>query len=334
MNVLFVGMGYMGQERLKVLIKLKSKFKLNIVGYYDPKVKYVKYKNFKYTSIKKLSIKFLKEKKISICVLSTPHNLIKKYSLMCLNSKLPINLFIEKPFGLNLKEAKKIYSSKNKNQKIFVGLNYRYFTGINNLLTDIKAKKFGKINSIQINFGHGHNPNILKSWKLKKKIAGGGVILDPGIHVINLIQLFCKDHLKVEYVKKTKNFWKTGIEEEVVIVLSSKKIPIINISLSVMKWRSTFEILGNGDKGYWILNGRGRSYGPQKYLTGKRWGWLSGKKQRSTEKIVTTSEEKDIFLTEMLCVLKKIKKINIPLSPCSGHEALNTMSLINKIYDF
>ena len=93
-----------------------------------------------------------------------------KYSKICLSSNLPLNLLIEKPLGLNYNQAKKIISYKRKNQNIFVGLNYRFFSGVTKLLSHIKQKKFGQINSIQINFGHGHKPNILNSWKLKKNI--------------------------------------------------------------------------------------------------------------------------------------------------------------------
>ena len=30
---------------------------------------------------------------------------------------------------------------------------------------------------------------------------------------------------------------------------------------------------GLGTEGYGIIEGRGRSYGPQKYIKGERWGW-------------------------------------------------------------
>ena len=201
------------------------------------------------------------------------------------------------------------------------------------MLNDIKKKKFGKINSLLINFGHGHNPKILKSWKLKKKYAGGGVILDPGIHILNLIQLFCTN-IKIKYIKKIKNFWKTGIEEEAIILLSSEEIPIINISLSILRWRSTFQIFGNGVKGYWRLSGRDRSYGNQKYIVGKRWGWLAGKKQKLTEKMVSNSKEKNIFLNEMTSILKKIRNSKVDQFPCNELEVLKTMKLIDDLYAY
>lgn len=333
MNIYFIGMGYMGQERLKSIINVKNKFNLNIIGYYDPKIKYLKIKNCEFQSEKKFTNEILLKNNISLCFISTPHNLVKKYSILCLDTKLPISLVIEKPFGLNAIEAKQINSYKTSKQKIFVGLNYRFFYGIQCLLKDIKKNKFGKLYSVQVNFGHGHQPDILNSWKLKKKFAGGGVIIDPGIHIINLIQLFSKN-LNVEYVKKMQNFWKTKVEDEAVIILSAKNIPIINISLSITKWRSTFEIIGNGEKGYWRLFGRDRSYGEQKYITGKRWAWLLGKDQKDTEKLILNPKKEDVFKLEILSILNSIKGKKVLIKPCDGFQALKTMKLIKKIYDY
>ena len=331
MNVFFIGMGYMGFERFKAVFALRKRYNLKIVGFYDPNVKSVKFKDLKFKSENSVSNEYLKKNKISFCIISVPHNQVFKYASICLKSNLNINLLIEKPMGLNYKESKKIILLKKKHQKIFIGLNYRYFQGISCMLRDIKKKKFGKINSILINFGHGHNPNMHKSWKLQKRYAGGGVILDPGIHILNLVQLFCSD-IKIKFLKKIKNFWKTGIEEEVLIVLSSKEIPIINISISILRWRSTFQIFGNGIKGYWRLSGRDRSYGNQKYVVGKRWGWLSGKKQKLTEKIISNSKEKNIFLKETVSIIKTIKNSKIKQLPCNDLEALKTMKLIKNLY--
>ena len=235
MNTFFIGMGYMGFERFKALDKIKKDFNLKLIGYYDPEIKKIFYKNKKIFSEKKITSEFFNKKKISLCIISIPHFLIKKYSILVLKSAMPVSLIIEKPFGLNLKEAKKIYKEKKKQQKIFIGLNYRYFNGIKKLINDIKKNKFGKINSIHANMGHGHNPDIKKTWKINKRKAGGGVILDPGIHLINLLQLFAKHKILIKHVQKTKNFWKTGIEEEASVILSSKDIPIITLNMSIVR---------------------------------------------------------------------------------------------------
>ena len=181
MNIFFIGMGYMGFERLKAIINLKKKNDINISGFYDPNIKIMKLNNLTLKSEKNLNSDFFKKKKIDLCIISVPHYLTLKYVKVCLKNSGKINLLVEKPLGTNLSETKKIINLKKKKQKIFVGLNYRYFDGILKMLQDIKNKKFGKINSLLINFGHGHNPLMKKSWKLNKKLAGGGVIIDPGI---------------------------------------------------------------------------------------------------------------------------------------------------------
>ena len=331
MNVLFIGLGYMGLERLKIFRKLKKKFKINNFFFYDP---FYKNKDKKLIKLNKLTPQIISDYNIDICVISTPHFLIKKYSILCLRSKRKVNLIIEKPYGRNLEESKEISKHLKKNQRIFIGLNYRFFQGISRMLKDIKHKKFGKIYSIDINFGHGHNPAIKKTWKLDKKLAGGGAILDPGIHVLNLIQLITKFDVKLINVYKKCNFWDTGVEDNAFIILSSKKIPLITIKLSTTMWRSTFQIQGNGSKGYWRINGRGRSYGPQTYVTGKRWGWLKGKKQKSTEQIHSDSNEKDVFLRETVEILQSIKKGGNKKRVCDDKEAIKTMMLLKKIYAF
>ena len=333
MNVFFIGMGYMGFERLKAIYFFRKKYKLNILGFYDPKIKKINYKNLKIKSEKFFSNKYLIKNNIDICVVSVPHSHVFKYVTQCLKAKSKINLIVEKPLGININQSKKINSLKKRNQKIFVGLNYRFFPGVVKMLEDIKQRKFGKLNSLLINFGHGHNPNIKNSWKLKKKFAGGGVILDPGIHVLNLLQLFCTK-LKIKFVKKIANFWKTGVEEEVIIILSSKEIEVINITFSILRWRSTFQINGNGLNGYFRLSGRDRSYGPQQYVTGKRWGWLSGKKQAQTEKKLKLNTQRNVFFDEINIILKSINNQKLDRKPCNEKESLEVMKLINRINDF
>ena len=55
MNIFFIGMGYMGVERLKTIIKLKKKYNLNIKGFFDPYVKNINVKGLKLKSVKSIS---------------------------------------------------------------------------------------------------------------------------------------------------------------------------------------------------------------------------------------------------------------------------------------
>ena len=62
MNVFFIGMGYMGFERLKAIFTLRKRYNLKIVGFYDPNVKSVRFKNLKFKSGNSVSYEYLKKK--------------------------------------------------------------------------------------------------------------------------------------------------------------------------------------------------------------------------------------------------------------------------------
>ena len=143
MNIFLIGMGNMGFKHLNSLMKLKNKYNLNFIKYFDPLIKNIKYKNKIFYSEKKINVKTIEKKKIDLCIISTPHNLTIKYFKIINKTNRNINLFIEKPFGLNLSEAKYMIKNKKKSQKIFLGLNYRYYSGIkthDDLVIQIGAK--------------------------------------------------------------------------------------------------------------------------------------------------------------------------------------------------
>ena len=96
---------------------------LNICGFYDPKIKTIKLKGVSLKSEKNFSKSLLDKKKVDLCFISVPHNLSLNYSLICCKSEFNPHLVIEKPFGLNLSQAKNLdYLLKKYDQKIDVAL--------------------------------------------------------------------------------------------------------------------------------------------------------------------------------------------------------------------
>ena len=57
MNIFLIGMGNMGLKHLDSLMKLKNKYSLNFIGYFDPSIKNIKYKNKIFYSEKKINVK-------------------------------------------------------------------------------------------------------------------------------------------------------------------------------------------------------------------------------------------------------------------------------------
>lgn len=337
MKVFLIGMGNMGKHRLAALNSLYSKYDLEVVGFYDPGVLSAEWNGYKVERHTNFSLELLKNSDIDFFIIGTPHNLILKYVSLILEAKKECTILVEKPLGINYEEAKNISKLTNGKQRIFVGLNYRYFDGINHMLRDIKSKKFKNINSLSISMGHGHSSDIFGSWKVNKDMAGGGVIIDPGIHVLNLMQQISSFDSKIIAVHKSiGNFWKTGIEEQCNILLSSPSIPLIHIGVSIVSWRSNFSIRLFGNDNYGILEGRGSHYGTQSYRVGSRWEWQHStlERQIDTEELISETEGKEVFKKELECIFQSLNGEKLIVEPCTMDEAIKTMKLVSDIYSY
>ena len=200
---------------------------------------------------------------------------------------------LEKPLGRSLKECDEIITSTESVSKLHVGFNYRFYDGINAALRDAKNGVFGKLISVKFTLAHGNAPGMEKSWKLNKDRCGGGCLIDPGVHILDLMLLLSSGTLKIDGMSKWSGFWNTGIEEEVHLLLSDEMQTIFTADISLNRWRSKFSMELNGLEGYGVVEGRGRSYGPQSYRRGKRWGWQSGVNQSDSEELIIGSHAAD-----------------------------------------
>jgi len=308
MNIVITGAGLIGKERIKAVesIRKEGAQNIEIIGIVDP-IFEGKTKAFffdkEYNVYPGLQTFFdstsIKVDWVFIC---TPHFETAKASIIALDNGA--NILVEKPLGRNIDESNEIIKHKKGHQVINVGFNYRFFKGVSLLLQDAMKGVFGKIISVNMILAHGNSPGMEKSWKLDPVLCGGGCLIDPGIHLIDLAMLLSKGSLKAESFLKWDGFWNTGIEEEVHLLASDNKRSIYNFYISLNKWRSTFRIEVNGTDGYGVVEGRGRSYGDQKYIRGTRWGWQNHASQAESEEVVVESyKADDSFITETRNVL-------------------------------
>lgn len=125
---------------------------------------------------------------ISICVPNYLHFPIATDVI-----KAGIDLLLEKPMVLTMQEARKLRQTHQENPvKLMIAFSHRFF------MANIQAKKLidkgaiGKPFMIRVRYAHsGPYPGWAQSnWFYKKNQAGGGAMLDMGIHGIDICQYF------------------------------------------------------------------------------------------------------------------------------------------------
>jgi 1,5-anhydro-D-fructose reductase (1,5-anhydro-D-mannitol-forming) len=239
-------------------------------------------------------------------------------------SKTQIYL-LEKPMGVNLSEAKRILElARSSGTELFIGFNYRFMPGVIELMKCYKLGKFGKILRVNMHLGHGGKLDDKESWKLNKDLAGGGVLLDPGIHLLDLFNL-----LNLKYTNfglfKSSGFWNTGIEENFILVLEGPEF-LATISSSITQWRNDFILQIFGEKGQGAVTGRFGNYGAQKFEFREKWGWKNDNSNDWISEYSTDtsfeSEIEHILFNSFGWKRKGFIYVNEPANSSSGYEAM------------
>jgi predicted dehydrogenase len=301
-RVNIAGFGLIGKERARAIVKLREKghdVELGLV--HDP---FVIDKAGEFDDLHfRLEPDFqtFLDDSADLWIIACPHDVAADYARKAL--KLGKHILLEKPMGRNLQEAKTIIDTASEARLLNVGFNYRFMGGVRALLRDVQDNRFGELISVTMQQGHGGRPGDEKTWKLDPVRCGGGALLDPGVHMIDLACLMSNPKpIQVRGTAAWNGFWKTGIEEDVYALLTADNV-MFGLHISVVLWRSSFYIHVLGTEGYGIIRGRGRSYGPQTYTRGQRWGWRSGVSQPESEEVVITTDCEESFEDELAALL-------------------------------
>jgi predicted dehydrogenase len=108
-------------------------------------------------------------------------------------AKYNIHVLCEKPIAINAAEANElrdIYS--NKNNVLQIGFQRRFFASSILIKKFIEEKTYGNLSQINIWAGWLAK-NTLPQSILNKKMSGGGITLDYGVHFIDLLHYWAKD---------------------------------------------------------------------------------------------------------------------------------------------
>lgn len=319
-----VGFGLIGRERFDALRSLRSGgLDVEIAGICDPFNSEAQLvgEDEKIPLVR--SVEELVDMGSEWIFVATPHDVATDLTIRALSSGCSV--LLEKPLGRSAEEAKRILAAGE--DRLFVGLNYRHFRGVSAALHDALGGTFGPLISVNLVLGHGGSPGMEKGWKFDPVRAGGGCLIDPGIHLLDLALLISSGELRVKGGTVWDGLWQAGIEEECRLLLTPPTgRPAISLDISIVRWRSTFRMEVHGENGYGVVNGRGRSYGPQTYSRGRRWGWRDAATQAESEELVVETSADDVFSNELRALFAPDEEL---FPPCSGRQALERMELLD-----
>ena len=329
-RVVVFGAGLMGKERARAVQLLRARGRpVSLVGVLDPHIKELGNLCDGLGTRPIGSLDEAWKTEPSLCVIAAPHDTSVELAKDALSRGLRV--LVEKPLGRSVAEARELVAAGKPGQ-LWAGFNYRFFGGVKRALEDLEKNRFGKLISVNFVLGHGGSPGMEHSWKLDPARAGGGCLIDPGIHLLDLANRIGRDY-SVVGATSWRGFWGTGVEEEAHVLLRSSDGFSVNLQSSLARWRNTFQMELHGTEGYGRVTGRNRTYGSQTYTFGARWGWQKAKTQRDSEILEVETDGSEVFADELDALLfRGLAGTASGPAPCSADEALKNMELLERCY--
>ena len=144
-----------------------------------------------------------------------------------------------------------------------VGFNHRFHPAFQKARQLVDAGELGPLMFVRGRYGQGGRLGMEKEWRGDPQIAGGGEMLDQGVHLIDLSRWFLGDFADVTGHVGTY-FWNWAVEDNGFALLKTQTGQVAWLHASCTEWKNlfSFEIYGKNAK--LAIDGLGGSYGVER----------------------------------------------------------------------
>lgn len=227
------------------------------------------------------------------------------------------HVICEKPMAINAKEGQEMVDAcKKANVKLLVGYRMHFEPQTLEVIRMRKAGELGKITFFQ---GlTGFTINDPKLWRVDKKLAGGGSMMDIGIYSINGARYMVGEEpiwVTAQETKTNPAVFKEGVDETIQFQLGFPSGAVASC-LSTYNMNNLDRFFLNGTKGY-VEMWPSTNYGP-----------IQGRSHKGplNQPIVT---HQTLQMEEMADIILQGKQPEVPVD---GDEGVRDLKVIDAIY--
>jgi len=325
-NCGIIGFGKMGKIRADAI---ERSGRGNIVSIYDPNFSCT---NEKYKTVNTKS-EILSSGNIDAVFICTPNHLNKPTTIGALESGK--HVFCEKPPAFSGHDVEEIKEVEEKSgEKLMYGFNHRHHRSIDNMKSMIESGEYGDILWMRGRYGKSVDESFFDTWRADIDRAGGGILLDQGIHMLDLFIHLSNGFDEVKsYVSNL--YWKLeGIEDNAFVIMKNNKDgTVASLHSTMTQWRHLFALEVFLEEGYLVLNGLKTSsgtYGDEVLSIAKNRTTAPAATWRDEEKI--TYDTNNCWRSEIDHFFDAIEKGN-RIENGNSDDALEVMNMIDMIYN-
>ena len=246
--------------------------------------------------------------------------------------KLGLHVFCEKPPGRNIADITAVVEchQDRPEQRLKYGFNHRYHNSVQDALGVLTSGKLGEVINLRGVYGKSQLITFDQtSWRTDRALAGGGVLLDQGIHMVDLLRLFGGDFTDVKSFVSNR-VWGHDVEDNAYALMQTKDGVVAMLHSSASQWRHRFMLEIGMTKGAITLSGilsGSKSYGEETLTITQRGENDMGDPHEETMRYNSDSSWSLEVAEFADAILNGGEIVN-----GSSLDALKTMELVYKIY--
>ncbi len=244
-----------------------------------------------------------------------------------------LHVFCEKPPGRTVDDIRQVrqVEAKHPGLKLKYGFNHRYHDSVRDALKVMQSGDMGKVLNLRGVYGKSKfiSYDSDSNWRAHRETAGGGILLDQGIHMVDLMRLFGGEFHDVHsYV--TNDFWGHDVEDNAYALMRSDRGVVAMLHSTATQWRHSFRLEITLEKGGLMLSGilsGSKSYGAETLTV-----VYPDADDRGDPREVVTDYTVDTSWADEIAEFADCISSDTPVRNGSSQDALSTMEHVYRIY--
>lgn len=267
---------------------------------------------------------------LDVLFVSLPNHLAAEATIAGLEHGL--HVFCEKPPGRTVEDIRNVIGVEKRNPhlKLKYGFNHRYHDSVAEAKRVIESGQFGRIINIRGIYGKSNIIPFSGGWRSERKYAGGGILLDQGIHMLDMVRYFAGDFEEVKSFI-SNDYWHHDVEDNAYAIMRNKSGCVAMIHSTATQWQHRFRLELSLEEALIELTGilsGSKSYGEEKLkIVPRKEGSAVGAFAETTTSYFEDNSWHD-EVNEFADLIVHNKKIENGTS----NDALKVMELLYAIY--
>ncbi|MDA9142013.1 Gfo/Idh/MocA family oxidoreductase [Gammaproteobacteria bacterium] len=269
---------------------------------------------------------------IDVIFISLPNQFAAEAA--CLSLQRGLHVFCEKPPARTHAELLEVekQSLKFPELKLMYGFNHRFHLSVEEAKLLIDSNSLGRLINMKGVYGKSQMISFNQTdWRTNREASGGGILLDQGIHMLDLMRYLSGENFTEVFSIIDNAFWNFDVEDNAYVLMKSPKGLVSQLHSSATQWRHVFNLEITLERGSLILGGLltgSKSYGDETLTIITS----DPSKDNGMPKESTSKYNEDVSWDNEIKYFANSLASNTSIERGSIKDALETMKLIEIIY--